>query len=359
GQAHAAARPGPPVRRRGDHARPRAGEDDLRPRRRSRRARLGEAGGLRHASHERARDPAGAAATGGRGARDRGQDRRTARGCPAVVRRDHGRHVALLPRADAGHAGPDRRAAARLLARRADDQERPAEPADARAALLPGAQGPRDAQPRQHQGRNEEGRGRVGTRTEGPLRGPKRPRRAAGSQPRRPAGRRRQRCGLLEGDPRRGEDRGEPRAREDRQEAALLREGIVMGLHDRLTKQSGTVAAQLLAERPLGTQSHEPPKQKPSSDPYAELKTRIHHECIAKLGAELFKRETNEDLHERVLRAVTEQLTLDGTPLTREERRQLTAEITDDILGYGPLDALLRDDTVTEVMVNAYDRVYV
>jgi pilus assembly protein CpaF len=131
-----------------------------------------------------------------------------------------------------------------------------------------------------------------------------------------------------------------------------------MGLHDRLTKQSGTAAAQLLAERPLGAPAHEQPKQV-ASDPYAELKTRIHHECIAKLGAELFKRETNEDLHERVLRAVTEQLTLDGTPLTREERRQLTAEITDDILGYGPLDPLLRDDTITEVMVNAHDRVYI
>jgi pilus assembly protein CpaF len=131
-----------------------------------------------------------------------------------------------------------------------------------------------------------------------------------------------------------------------------------MGLHDRLSKQSGTAAALALAERPLGAQSHERPKE-PASDPYAELKTRIHHECIAKLGAELFKRETNEDLHERVLRAVTEQLTLDGTPLTREERRQLTAEITDDILGYGPLDPLLRDDTISEVMVNAHDQVYV
>jgi pilus assembly protein CpaF len=60
-----------------------------------------------------------------------------------------------------------------------------------------------------------------------------------------------------------------------------------------------------------------------------------------------------------VLRAVTEQLTLDRTPLTREERRQLVREITDDILGYGPLEPFLRDDSVTEVMVNAYDRIYV
>jgi pilus assembly protein CpaF len=56
---------------------------------------------------------------------------------------------------------------------------------------------------------------------------------------------------------------------------------------------------------------------------------------------------------------VTEQLALDRTPLTREERRQLVREITDDILGYGPLEPLLRDDSVTEVMVNGADRIYI
>ncbi len=80
---------------------------------------------------------------------------------------------------------------------------------------------------------------------------------------------------------------------------------------------------------------------------------------IAKLGPELFKRETAEDLSERVLHAVTEQLALDRTPLTREERRRIQAEISDDVLGYGPLEPFLRDDTVTEVMVNAHDRIFV
>ena len=79
---------------------------------------------------------------------------------------------------------------------------------------------------------------------------------------------------------------------------------------------------------------------------------------IATVGVELFKQEMTEDLHERVLRSVTEQLVLDRTPLTREERRQIVREITDDILGYGPLEPLLRDDSITEVMVNAYDRIY-
>jgi pilus assembly protein CpaF len=126
-----------------------------------------------------------------------------------------------------------------------------------------------------------------------------------------------------------------------------------MGLHDRLNRSGSAAAVDLhLAQ----TEDAEPVRAK---DPYADLKTRVHHDVIATLGAELFKADANDNMSERVLRAVTEQLTLDRTPLTREERRQLVREITDDILGYGPLEPFLRDDSVTEVMVNAYDRIYV
>src|SRR5207245_7375800 len=95
------------------------------------------------------------------------------------------------------------------------------------------------------------------------------------------------------------------------------------------------------------------------ADPSAALQTQVHHACTANLGPQLFTSQSDEELSERVLRVVTEQLALDRTPLTREERRQVTREITDDILGYGPLEPLLRDDSITEVMVNAHDRVYV
>jgi pilus assembly protein CpaF len=93
-------------------------------------------------------------------------------------------------------------------------------------------------------------------------------------------------------------------------------------------------------------------------DPYADVKARVHHACISKLGPELF-REDATDLNDRVYRAVTEELALAGTPLTREERKDLVRELADDILGYGPLERFLRDDTVTEVMVNGPERIYV
>src|SRR5947209_14445121 len=79
---------------------------------------------------------------------------------------------------------------------------------------------------------------------------------------------------------------------------------------------------------------------------------------MAKLGPELYK-QAGDDLAERVYKAVTEELTVDRTPLTREERREIVRQLTDDILGYGPIEPLLRDDTVTEVMVNGFDAVYV
>jgi pilus assembly protein CpaF len=132
-----------------------------------------------------------------------------------------------------------------------------------------------------------------------------------------------------------------------------------MGLHDRINRQNGTPAGATTLERPAGQPVAEQAPSAHGGDPYAELKTRIHHECIARLGPELFKRETTEDLSDRVLRTVTEQLALDRTPLTREERRQIVRELTDDILGYGPLEPLLRDDSVTEVMVNAADSIYI
>ena len=94
-------------------------------------------------------------------------------------------------------------------------------------------------------------------------------------------------------------------------------------------------------------------------DPHAELKTRIHRACIAKLGPQLFASDTTEDLGERVETTVREELELDGTELSPEELGRVVREITDDILGFGPIEPLLRDDSVSEVMVNAFDRVYV
>ena len=68
----------------------------------------------------------GTASPRGRRARDRGEARPAARGRARNLRRDRRRHLAVLPRPDAGDPRPHRRAAARVLPRRADVEERPA-----------------------------------------------------------------------------------------------------------------------------------------------------------------------------------------------------------------------------------------
>jgi pilus assembly protein CpaF len=130
-----------------------------------------------------------------------------------------------------------------------------------------------------------------------------------------------------------------------------------MGLSDRIKSNgNGSTAA---VEHPGQPALGEQVLEHRAADPYAELKTQVHHACIAKLGPQLFTTQSDEELSERVLRAVTEQLALDRTPLTREERRQVTREITDDILGYGPLEPFLHDDSVSEVMVNGPESIYI
>jgi pilus assembly protein CpaF len=94
-------------------------------------------------------------------------------------------------------------------------------------------------------------------------------------------------------------------------------------------------------------------------DPHGELKSKIHRACIARLGAAFLNLEAADDLAPRVRELVTEQLAAQDMPFSPSERERLERQIADDILGYGPLEPFLKDSSVTEVMVNAYDQLYV
>ncbi len=102
-----------------------------------------------------------------------------------------------------------------------------------------------------------------------------------------------------------------------------------------------------------------PPVAEPSVAAHADLKERVHQACIAKLGPQLFAGDASSDLNTRVDEAIDEELDREGTELSREERDRILGEIRDDILGYGPIEPLLRDDSVSEMMVNSADRIYV
>lgn len=86
-------------------------------------------------------------------------------------------------------------------------------------------------------------------------------------------------------------------------------------------------------------------------DPFAELKNRIHLALVSELGPRLFDVEDGSAVRARVESEIAEQLALEAG-LSRDDRAAIAAEIADDIFGYGPLERLLSDPTISEIMVN-------
>jgi pilus assembly protein CpaF len=96
-----------------------------------------------------------------------------------------------------------------------------------------------------------------------------------------------------------------------------------------------------------------------ATDPFAELKSRIHFTVIGDLGPQLYNVNMDpDDLRERVLADVRDQLAQE-TGVSRDDRQRIALEIADDILGHGPLERLLADDSVTEIMVNGPHEIWV
>jgi pilus assembly protein CpaF len=94
-------------------------------------------------------------------------------------------------------------------------------------------------------------------------------------------------------------------------------------------------------------------------DPFAELKNRIHFAVIGDLGPQLFNVNMDpETLRERVLADVRDQLAQE-TGISRDDRQRIAIDIADDILGHGPLERLLADDSVTEIMVNGPHEIWI
>ena len=96
------------------------------------------------------------------------------------------------------------------------------------------------------------------------------------------------------------------------------------------------------------------------NEAHAELKARIHETLIGELDAEQLDGDTgpHSAIRRAVEQAADEHLLAADPNLTRPDRVRLASEIADEVLGFGPLEPLLRDPTVTEIMVNAHDRVF-
>ncbi|MBD0328514.1 MAG: CpaF family protein [Thermoleophilia bacterium] len=90
----------------------------------------------------------------------------------------------------------------------------------------------------------------------------------------------------------------------------------------------------------------------PRKDPFAELKNRVHFAVISELGSRLYNVAADDDgLRERVVSDVKAHLSQE-VGVSRDDRERIASELADDILGHGPLERLLADDSITEIMVN-------
>jgi pilus assembly protein CpaF len=96
-----------------------------------------------------------------------------------------------------------------------------------------------------------------------------------------------------------------------------------------------------------------------TSGPLADVRRRVHRELQDILGPQLYNERSMEVLEQRVRDTLHDVLNKDESQLSPVDRNRVTAEICDEILGHGPLEPLLRDADVSEIMVNAPDRIYV
>jgi pilus assembly protein CpaF len=131
-----------------------------------------------------------------------------------------------------------------------------------------------------------------------------------------------------------------------------------MSLSDRLSQaRKGRESELSTAEESIAPQRS---TRKRSVDPYADIKKKVHAALVESLGPQLYHTQLSEhELNQRVRVVLHDVLTRDDTPLPSAERAALAQQISDEILGYGPLEPYLRDPEITEVMVNGFDTVYI
>ncbi|SFP32172.1 pilus assembly protein CpaF [Geodermatophilus dictyosporus] len=98
----------------------------------------------------------------------------------------------------------------------------------------------------------------------------------------------------------------------------------------------------------------------PATDALARLKDRVGKALFERMGSRMSDAGLGEEqLRAIVLGELDAVVDEERVPLSPEERQRLTAELADDVLGYGPLQRLLDDASVTEIMVNGPENIYV
>ncbi len=92
---------------------------------------------------------------------------------------------------------------------------------------------------------------------------------------------------------------------------------------------------------------------------YHELKSNIHDKLLDTLDLSLLDALDPQVLRQEIGKLVEEILASDATPLNLREREKLIREVQDEVLGLGPLEPFLQDPTISDILVNTHNQVYV
>ncbi|BBH67332.1 type II secretion system protein E [Actinoplanes sp. OR16] len=96
-----------------------------------------------------------------------------------------------------------------------------------------------------------------------------------------------------------------------------------------------------------------------ATDQVNEVRLRLQRRLADELGPTLYTSDGGGDLDARVREALNDMLAREETPLSGNDRARIIREVVDEVLGHGPIESLLRDQSVTEVMVNGPQLIYV
>src|SRR5207245_8855617 len=92
---------------------------------------------------------------------------------------------------------------------------------------------------------------------------------------------------------------------------------------------------------------------------YQQVKADLHRKILDRLDLEKLGRTAGDAAREEVLILIRNSVNSEAVPLSFAERERLSREILDEIFGLGPLEPLLKDPSISDIMVNRFDRVYI
>src|SRR6267143_2124272 len=102
-----------------------------------------------------------------------------------------------------------------------------------------------------------------------------------------------------------------------------------------------------------------PQPQSPLRAQYLDLRANVHRKLLNRLNLEALAQTDRARAESEIRALLTHLLAEEVTPLSLAEREGLFAEVLDDVFGLGPLEPLLRDTTVSDILVNTYKHVFV